>query len=62
MIRGCVLRFVYIYTVPQEATSETISDIEACLAAGAYNPPTGLSLPLDRIVGRMQGWKKGRSG
>jgi len=50
MVHGCVLRFVYIYSVPQEAKSNAIRDINACLASGAYLPHFGLKVDLDQIA------------
>lgn len=50
MVHGCVLRFVYIYSVPQEAKSKAIRDITACLASGSYIPHFGLEMSLEKIA------------
>ncbi|MFY0476341.1 NADPH:quinone reductase [Achromobacter marplatensis] len=50
MVRGCVLRFVYIYSVPAEAKRQAVKDITSCLMSGAYTPHIGLKVGLDRIA------------
>ncbi len=50
MKKGIVLRFVYIYSVPQADKLLAIRDITQCLSAGAYAPEIGRIFSLDRIV------------
>ncbi|MDX3933879.1 NADPH:quinone reductase [Stenotrophomonas sp.] len=50
MIHGCVLRFVYIYSVPKDAKNEAIKDISACLVSGCYKPHFGLKTKLENIA------------
>lgn len=50
-MRQCaVLRFVFIYNVSDAAKRIAVRDITACLAAGAYRPTIGLTVPLAQIV------------
>jgi NADPH2:quinone reductase len=60
MIAGCGIRFVYIYTVPAAAKFAAISAISECLAAGAYRPTIGLTLPLDAIVAAHEAQESGQ--
>jgi len=50
MVHGCVLRFVFIYSVPVAAKIEAIRDINACLASGNYAPHIGMRVPLGKIA------------
>lgn len=50
MKRGCVFRFVFIYSVAQAEKQDAIRDITACLAAGAYIPAVGMRVDLNHIV------------
>jgi len=50
MMHGCVLRFVFIYTVPMAAKIQAIRDINACLASGDYAPHIGMKVELDKIA------------
>ncbi|WP_312400332.1 NADPH:quinone reductase [Stenotrophomonas indicatrix] len=59
MVHGCVLRFVYIYSVPQEAKIHAIRDITACLASGAYSPYVGLKVDLQKIAEAHQALEAG---
>lgn len=59
MVHGCVLRFVYIYSVPQEAKIHAIRDITACLASGAYSPHVGLKVDLQKIAEAHQALETG---
>ncbi|HEL7748614.1 NADPH:quinone reductase [Stenotrophomonas maltophilia] len=59
MVHGCVLRFVYIYSVPQEAKIHAIRDITACLASGAYSPHVGLKVDLQKIAEAHQALEAG---
>lgn len=59
MVHGCVLRFVYIYSVPQEAKNNAIRDITACLASGAYSPHVGLKVDLQKIAEAHQALEAG---
>ncbi|WP_313443710.1 NADPH:quinone reductase [Stenotrophomonas indicatrix] len=59
MVHGCVLRFVYVYSVPQEAKIHAIRDITACLASGAYSPHVGLKVDLQKIAEAHQALEAG---
>lgn len=60
MIAGCLLRFVYIYTVPAAAKSAAVSAITQCLEDGAYTPTIGMQVPLDAIVDAHEAQETGR--
>ncbi|MGE4759873.1 NADPH:quinone reductase [Yersinia enterocolitica] len=50
MFEGFVFRFVFVYTMPEEARNEAIRDITACLRMEAYTPEIALTLPLADIA------------
>jgi NADPH:quinone reductase-like Zn-dependent oxidoreductase len=50
LLKGVVLRFVYVYTMPEAAIVEASEDLSRCLADGAYQPRIGLQVPLARIA------------
>lgn len=50
MVRGCVLRFVFIYSVPVKAKRQAIKDITSCLQSASYTPHIGLKVGLERIA------------
>ena len=50
MKKGMVIRFVYIYSVPQSEKLIAIRDVTACLEAGAYVPEIGLRVRLDNVI------------
>ncbi|WP_223499499.1 NADPH:quinone reductase [Serratia sp. JSRIV001] len=50
MFEGFVFRFVFVYTMPEEARNEAIRDITACMKMGAYTPEVALTLPLADIA------------
>jgi NADPH:quinone reductase-like Zn-dependent oxidoreductase len=50
MFQGFVFRYVFVYTMPEEARRLAIRDVTACLAAGAYRPAIGLRVPLAGIA------------
>ncbi|MFP3502746.1 zinc-binding dehydrogenase, partial [Burkholderia sp. SIMBA_062] len=60
MMHGCVLRFVYIYRVPDEAKQSAIKDVNACLEAGAYAPRIGMTVPLEQIADAHERLESGR--
>ncbi|KAG8148456.1 NADPH:quinone reductase [Burkholderia catarinensis] len=60
MMHGCVLRFVYIYHVPDEAKQTAVRDVVACVAAGAYSPRIGMKVPLESIVDAHEALESGR--
>ncbi|MCA8252845.1 NADPH:quinone reductase [Burkholderia sp. AU31624] len=60
MMHGCVLRFVYIYHVPDDAKQQAVRDVAACVAAGAYSPRIGMKVPLERIVDAHEALESGR--
>ncbi|MCR8932278.1 MULTISPECIES: NADPH:quinone reductase [unclassified Pseudomonas] len=50
MVHGCVLRFVFIYSVPVAAKNQAIKDINSCLASGNYAPHIGMKVALEKIA------------
>lgn len=50
MFSGFVFRFVFVYSMPEEARREAIKDVTACLTAGAYHPVIAMRVPLDQVV------------
>lgn len=61
MFEGFVFRFVFVYTIPEEARNEAIRDITACLNMGAYIPEVGLILPLADIAVAHESLEQGRA-
>ncbi len=47
---GFAIRFVYFYSLPDEAMRLAVRDVTASVASGAYRPVIGLVVPLDRIA------------
>lgn len=47
---GIVLRWVFVYSMPEQAHQSAARDINAALAAGAYRPLIARRLPLDQIA------------
>ncbi|VWB71504.1 NADPH:quinone reductase [Burkholderia metallica] len=60
MMHGCVLRFVYIYHVPDDVKQQAARDVVACVAAGAYSPRIGMKVPLESIVDAHEALESGR--
>jgi len=50
MFQGFVFRYVFVYSMPQEARRQAIADITACLAADAYHPTIARHFDLDSIA------------
>lgn len=50
MVHGCVLRFVFIYSVPAAAKNQAVKDINSCLASGKYAPHIGMKVVLEKIA------------
>lgn len=50
MFQGFVFRFVFVYSMPEDARREAIKDVNACLAAGAYRPAIAMQVPLDQVI------------
>jgi NADPH:quinone reductase-like Zn-dependent oxidoreductase len=50
MFGGYAFRFVFFYSIPDEAFRTAIREVTACVAAGAYRPAIGLQLPLERVA------------
>lgn len=61
MFEGFVFRFVFVYTMPEEARNEAIRDITACLKMGAYTPEVGLTVPLADIAVAHESLEQGKS-
>jgi NADPH:quinone reductase-like Zn-dependent oxidoreductase len=50
MFGGYAFRFVFFYTIPEEAFRVAVKEVTACVAAGAYRPHVGMSVPLEKIA------------
>lgn len=50
MFGGYAFRFVFFYSIPDEAFRTAVREVTACVAAGAYRPAIGLQLPLEQIA------------
>ncbi|NTJ65932.1 NADPH:quinone reductase [Agrobacterium rhizogenes] len=50
MFGGHAFRFVFFYSIPDDAFRQAVTEVSACVAAGAYQPAVGLTVPLDRIA------------
>lgn len=50
MFHGFAFRFVFVYSMPEEARLEAIKDVNACVAAGAYHPTIAMRVPLDQVI------------
>lgn len=50
MLRGLVFRCVFVYAMSEQAHTDAVRDINACLADDAYRPAIGLRLALGQIV------------
>lgn len=50
MFGGYAFRFVFFYTIPQEALQQAVHDVSACVASGRYIPKVALKVPLDKIA------------
>lgn len=61
LLGGLAFRFVYVYTMPEDAQRQAIADITACLAAGAYRPKIALELPLARIADAHEAQESGKA-
>lgn len=60
MFQGFVFRFVFVYSMPEDARREAIKDVNACLAAGAYRPAIAMHAPLDRVILAHEALEGGR--
>jgi NADPH2:quinone reductase len=60
MFSGFVFRYVFVYSMPEEARREAIKDVNACLAAGAYRPVIGMRVPLERLAEAHEAQESGR--
>jgi NADPH:quinone reductase len=59
MFSGFVFRYVFVYSMPEEARREAIKDVNACLAAGAYRPIIGMRVPLEHLAEAHQAQESG---
>ncbi|MFY1662904.1 NADPH:quinone reductase [Pseudomonas sp. Pseu.R1] len=50
MVNCWVVRFILVYTMPEEAKRAAIRDVTACLAAGSYKPFVGQVFSLEQIA------------
>jgi NADPH:quinone reductase-like Zn-dependent oxidoreductase len=61
MFGGCVFRFVFFTSIPEEAFRVASREITACLAAGVYVPRIGMELPLDRVSEAHEAQESGKT-
>ena len=50
MFGGYAFRFVFFYSIPDEAVQHAIRDVSACVASGVYRPEIAMVVPLERIA------------
>ncbi|NKL55051.1 NADPH:quinone reductase [Rhizobium leguminosarum] len=50
LLGGFSFRFVYVYSMPQEAMRQASEEISACAASGAYAPRIAQTYALDELV------------
>lgn len=50
LLGGFSFRFVYVYSMPQEAMRQATEEISACAASGAYAPRIAKTYALDELV------------
>jgi len=50
MFGGYAFRFVFFYSIPNDAFRQAVREVSACVAAGAYQPAVGLTVSLDKIA------------
>jgi NADPH2:quinone reductase len=60
MLRGSVLRWVFVYTMPADAKQAAVAAISECIAAGRYQPRIGLKVGLDQVVDAHEALEKGK--
>lgn len=60
MFQGFVFRFVFVYSMPEQARREAIDDINACLVAGAYNPAIAMHVPLEETASAHEALEGGK--
>lgn len=60
MLQGFVIRFVFVYKMPEEAKKAAVRDISACLADNGYKPAIGLQLPLEQIAEAHEAQESGK--
>jgi NADPH:quinone reductase len=50
MFGGYVFRFVFFYSIPEEAFKQAVKEVSACVNSGYYKPHIGAVFPLDDVV------------
>lgn len=60
MLRGYLIRFVFVYSVPKDAKLAGVEAVSACVSAGAYNPRIGLTVGLKDVVKAHQALEQGK--
>lgn len=60
MFGSYAFRFVFFYSLPDEALEAAVREVSACMDAGAYRPPIGLTLPLEAIARAHEAQEDGR--
>jgi NADPH:quinone reductase len=61
MFGGYAFRFVFFYTIPEDAFRQAVEEVSACVAAGAYWPQIAMKLPLDRIAEAHEAQERGKA-
>ncbi len=62
MARNVVLRFVLVYSMPEDAKLAAVADIDAALRAGALSPLPSLRFPLAEIAAAHDAVENGAVG
>ncbi|HHD7495640.1 TPA: NADPH:quinone reductase [Klebsiella oxytoca] len=60
MFGGYTFRFVFFYSIPDDALRAAVREVSACADAGAYRPRIGLTVPLHDITQAHQAQESGR--
>jgi len=62
MVSNAVLRFVLVYSMPEEAKRAAVADIDAALRAGALSPLPATRFPLAEIAAAHDAVEAGAVG
>lgn len=61
MFTSHVFRFVFYYTIPDDAFRLAVREVSACVASGAYSPRIARSFPLERIAEAHEAQESGQA-
>lgn len=61
MKHGCVFRFVYIYTVPDDEKLRSVNEVNRLLSLGFYHPHIGRKFDLDNIIEAHEALESGKT-